>query len=233
VTHLDELEPMIQSIAGEFGRKHRQHGAEPEDFAQQMRVWVLENEEKVTEWLNPDLFSEKDSTRLIAASLRNESKDYAVDVKSQALGYERADLVWYSKNEVRALLPSVFNQDAWHEPPRSEGRSTKAPSEGGNWLATLADVAQGLEKLDLYDRSILTAFHKDHWTNKEMAEREGVSEQVMSYHHDRAIHRLVKALGDTAPRPMRTQEGRDPWRGRKAVSSAHARAIAGANYDDE
>jgi hypothetical protein len=230
---LSEVGPLISGIANEFGRRHRVHGADPEDYGQQLALWVLENQAQVETWLDPEQWEPKDGTRMLAKALRNEAKDYSVDIKAQAVGYERQDLHFYGKGEVRSLLPAMFNPDAWHEPPQSEGRSVKAPSEGGNWVATLADLSQAFDKLDLYDRKVLEAFHKHGWTNKEMAEREDVTEQMMSYYHDRAIGHLVNQLGDTAPHPMRRQESRDPWRGRRAITNSTARARTSRTYDDE
>jgi len=231
---LTELAPMVAQIANEYGRGHRVHGAEPSDFSQELYLWIVKNEDQVRTWLDPEFFDAKEGEKLLAASLRNEAKDYAVDIKSQALGYERADLHWYSKGEVRALLPSVFNESAWHEPPRSEGRSTKSQAEGGNWIATLADVAQAFAKLEPRDQHLIRRFHEDDWTNKMMAEADDISEQLMSYHHDRAVSRLVKLLGGKAPDPMREQmDKRDPWRGRRAVSNSAARAYQSGAYDDE
>lgn len=233
MTYDPSLEPMIESIAAEFGRKFHQYGADAEDFSQELYLWLFENGGKVAEWLDPEKFDPKDGERLLAKSLRNEALDYGVDIKAQCVGYERRDLHWYSKGEVKALLPAIFNPDAWENPPQSEGRSTKSPSEGGNWVTTLADVAQAFEQLDASDRSILRGLHSEGWTNKMMAMAEQVSEQVMSYRHDRAVSRLVKLLGGEAPRPMRDAAGaRDHWRGRKAVSSAAARAYQSATYDD-
>lgn len=229
---LESIAPMINSIAAEYGRRHRFHGADQSDFSQELWCWVLENQDKVQEWLDPEQWEPKAGERMLAKSLRNESSDYGVDIKSQALGYERADLHWYSKGEVKSLLPTVFNPDAWEEPPVSEGRSTKAPSEGGNWIATLADIAQAFSKLDTEDQVLLRKFHERGWTNKMMAQGEHISEQLMSYRHDRAVSRLVKILGGEKPRPMREQEGRDPWRGRHVVSNSAARAYQSAVYDE-
>lgn len=232
----DELAPMVTTIASEYGRMHRVHGAEVSDFTQTLYAWVVENENQVREWLDPEFFEEKDGTRLLAASLRNEAKDYSVDVKAQALGYKRSDLYWYGKNEVRGLLPSMFNKEAWHEPPQSEGRSVKAPSEGGNWIATLADVAQAFIRLDEYDQQILRRLHEDGWTNVLLAEVTGISEQLMSYHHDRAITRLVKLLGGEMFQQSR-QTGaaaeRDPFRGRRAVTNSTARVYQSKEYNGD
>jgi len=229
---LNDLAPMVAQIANEFGRSGRAYGAEADDFSQQMHLWIVENEAKVRRWLDPETFEAKEADRLLATSLRNECKAYAVTAKAQAGGYELRDLHWYQKGEVRALLPLVFNDDAWHEPPRSEGRSAKAPAEGGNWIATLADVAQAFDKLEARDRHILRRFHEDDWTNVMMAEAESISEQLMSKHHDRAISRLVRLLGGEMPRGLRPP-ARDPWQGRRAVTNSTARAYQSGAYDNE
>jgi len=231
---LNEIAPVVEAVAASFGRNNRVYGAEADDFRQEMYLWIVQNEDQVHDWLDHELFDEREGERLLAGALRNQCKDYAVDIKAQAVGYERADLHWYSKGEVKALLPSVFSESAWHEPPRSEGRSTKSQAEGNNWIATLADVAQAFTKLDPADQHLLRRFHEDDWTNKMMAEAEDVTKQQMSYLHDRAIGRLVNLLGGSAPRPMREQTNpRDPWRGRRAVSNSAARAYQSGAYDDE
>lgn len=229
---LDELEPMIAAISAEFGRRHRVHGADNADFAQELCIWVIENEAQVSEWLNPELYSPDHGSRMLAAALRNQSKDYAVDIKAQAVGYKRDDLTWYTEKEVEHLLPAVFDPEKWHEPPQSEGRSTKAPSEGGGWIATLADIAQAYERLGIADKDLLAGFHKSGWTNKMMAEAAEVSEALMSYRHKAAIRRLVKLLGGPRPK-MREGQARDPWRGRHALTNSTARHITKGSYDDE
>lgn len=226
-----EVQPMVSAIAAEFGRRAKVHGAESGDFQQEFVLWLIENQDQVAEWLEE--LDEKESSRLLAKCLRNEGKDYLVDIKAQSVGYERTDLHWYNKGEVKALLPSVFDRNKWHEPPQSEGGSAKSQAEGNNWIATLSDLSQAFDKLDLYDRKVLEAFHKHGWINKELAEREGVTEQMMSYYHDRAVGNLVRKLGDPAPHPMRKQESRDPWRGRRAISNSTARARTSRTYDDE
>lgn len=230
---LTELSPMVEGIASEFGRSNRIYGAETADFSQELYLWIVKNEHKVRTWLDPESFSEKEANSLLAWSLRREAKHYAVGVKAQALGYERSDLHWYNKGELKALLPLVFNDDAWHEPPQSEGRSAKAPSEGGNWIATLADVAQAFSRLGPADQKLLRGFHKYDFTNQSMADAEGITHQSMSDRHDSALGRLLRILGGTVPTPMReAREQRDPSKGRRAVTNSAARAYQGAIYDD-
>ena len=231
---LTELSPMVEGIASEFGRTNRVYGAETADFSQELYLWIVKNEDKVRGWLESEDLNEREANNTLAKALRDTARTLAVEVKAQALGYERDDLHWYNKGELKALLPLMFNDDAWHEPPQSEGRSAKAPSEGGNWIATLADVAQAYSKLDAKDQQLLRWFHKDDRSNQDLADDEGVTHQSMSERHDRAIGRLLRILGGTVPTPMREarSEPRDPWKGRRSVTNSTARSYQGAIYDD-
>lgn len=226
---LDSIEPMIAGIAAEFGRRHHIHGADSEDFIQEQRIWALENGAKVAEWLDPDLHSPEAGEKLLATALRNRCKRYGREVKAQALGYKADDLFEYKEAEVRHLLPLMFDPEKWLEPPQSEGRTTKAPSEGGNWIATLADISRAYADLELRDREILEVFHKEDWSNRLAAHHFELTEQTMSNHHARAVRRIVEMLNGERPRPERGP--RDPWSGRRALTTAHARAITGGDYE--
>lgn len=227
-TFYPSLEPMVSAIASEFGRKGHRYGAEADDFKQEFVCWLLDHEELVAEWMDPEV-DERESSKFLGKCLRNEARDYLTDIKAQALGYERHDVYHYSKNEVKALLPAMFDPEKWHEPPASDGRSTKAPAEGGNWIATLADVAQAYEKLGQDDQALLAWFHRDGWMNKMVAQVYDVSEAVASYRHHRALKRLVDHLGGERPSPSRSSS--DPWRGRHAVSNSTARAVVANQYE--
>lgn len=223
---LESLEPMILAIAAEFGRRHRVHGADHEDFAQSLRLWAWQNQATLEEWSVEK--EPEDFERYVARVLRNEALDLGVDIKAQAVGYKRDDLTWYSKGELRQLLPSVFDAEKWHEPPQSDGRSVKSYAEGNNWVAILSDVSRAYDSLEKDDREILFAFHAEDHTNKMLAERQGISEQLMSYRHDKAIDRLLTALG--GPRPQMRD---DLWSGRRAVGNAQAAAMTKATYGDD
>ena len=225
------VEPIAAGIAAEYGRRHRVHGADESDFRQEFALWLVENSAQVADW-HAEL-DKQGFERMVARVLRNEGTDYGLDIKAHAVGYKREDLYFYSKGEVKALLPLMFDPEKWHEPPQSEGRSTKSQAEGGGWIATLADISQAFDRLETEDRELLAAFHKDEWSNVLMAEAYGVTEQVMSYRHDRAVRRLLKVLGDTSPRPMRAQTNRDPWRGRRAIPAPAMRAYEQKAYDGE
>lgn len=227
----DRYQNLVAAIANEYGRKGYTFGADSNDFGQEFYLWIVANQERLAEKFEE--LGEERFEKYLARCLRNEGKDYLVDIKAQSLGYERRDLAWYTVNELKKLLDCVFDEQAWHEPPKSDGRSTKAPAEGGNWITTLADVAGALKKIPTVDQELLRDLHERGWTNGELADLHNVSDQVMSYRHGAACKRLLEQLGGERPAPMR-QSATDPaWRGRRAVTNAAARAMTSSDYEED
>ena len=221
---------VVEGVAASFGRTTHQYGADATDFQQEAVVYILDNIHKLAEkW---EEMGDEDFTKYLARVIENEAKDYAVDVKAQALGYERHDLHYYSKGELSFLLDCVFDKQKWLEPPQSEGRSYKDPAHGGSWVATLADVSQGFDQLGKDDKRLLREFHQFGHMNKDLAMAYEVTEATMSARHTRALGRLLKKLGGSSPRPMRPGDTRDPWRGRKPISNATARAVQSSYYEE-
>jgi DNA-directed RNA polymerase specialized sigma24 family protein len=215
---------MIQSIATEFGRKNHMYGAERDDYVQELSIWVLEKAEKVSEWLDPELNDPEHGERRIALSLRNRAKDYTKKVKRQALGLTPAEMYEYGSGEVEELLKAMFHREEWLYPPKSDGRSTKAPAHGNNWIATLSDVSLAFDSLDGYDRGILITRYYKGRTLAEGAFLYGKTEATMSRHVTRAIRRIVDTLNGDRPRP-------NPWTGRRARSTASMRAYEERAYE--
>lgn len=232
----DDITPIIESVASEYGRRYAHYGYDREDVSQALHLWIFDHPDKVTEVLEMDA---RDSDRMLARILRNEAHDLGEDAKAQHLGYSRDDLVFYSKAMVRELLPSMFDDEAWTHPETSdvetERKHRSAPAEGGNWVATLADVSRAYDSLEHEDRDLLAAFHRDEYSNKLLSEIHGITEQTMSYRHDRAVKRLVDALGGPRARPQHDEDCEHPPRyvgQRYAISNANARSIQSSYYDE-
>lgn len=219
-----EIEPTVLSVAAQYGRKGYTYGFEAEDFHQEFVVWALEHEEKISEWLDPELNSDGYADRMIARSLHNRGKDVLKKAKRQALGLKPDEMYEYSAGEVEELLKAMFHRDEWLYPPKSEGRSTKAPAHGHNWVATLADISLAFDAQNSYDRAILITRYYKGKQLMEAASLYGTTESTMSRHISRAVRRMVDLLNGDRPRP-------NPWQGRRARSSASVRADAQAVYE--
>lgn len=231
---LSEVGPIIEAVAHDYARRYRNFGGEHEDFVQESLLWLFDHPQKILLWADAD--AEPHGMKKLARALRNNAHDYGEDLKAQATGYNRDDLVYYSKASVRELLPKVFDAEAWVYPEQGEeGRRTASdPAAGNNWVATLADVAQAFERLGDEDKNLLRSFHAEpEWTNNELAEFYGVSKQTMSDWHDRAVKRLLDLLGGPRPRQEHNEDCAHEFRGRRAISNAHARAIQQSAYEED
>lgn len=233
----DDVLPIIQGTCTETAKRYGSYGLDRNEAENECWIWIGEHPAKILQWMEeePDKW-----TRLLARTLRNEMRDYGEKVKAEFLGYHVDDLVYYSKKQLGPLLEAVLNESAWIHPEVSgdepSRRGAGDPSTGGNWVATLADVAQAFERLGREDKDILKMFHEPPvWLNKDAAKYLGLTEQVMSYRHDRALGRLLRELGGPRPWPGHDQDCEHPFRGmgrRTVVSNASARAMQSGYYDD-
>lgn len=230
--HYAEHENVISQIAREFGGKGRRWGADHEDFQQEQILWMLDNVDKMNEataqFADPDRFK-----RWLAKSLRNVCTDHLAKMADQAGANDRGRFYWYSVPELKVLLDSMFDPEAKFNPPKLNGdeRAKRDPAHGNNWLVTLADVEMGYNKLSLEDQNMLALFHRDGVRNKDLAAEWDLTEAQMSWRHTRAVERLLNHLGGPKPEPAKRES--DPFKGRRAVSNAHARAMTSSNYDGD
>lgn len=232
-----EYEAIIQGISYEYGCKYRTMGASTEDFRQELLAWLLDNEAKIARKYE-GLGDHEAFGRWLARCLRNEANDYAVDIRDQAGFQPRQGAHWYSTADLRTLLPSVFDRQAWTNPPKSDdengrSRAVKALSEGNNWVTTLADVSAAFERLEPKEQGLLRRFHQWDEKNIDLAEEFGLTQQQMSAKHTRILEKMVEFLGGPRPQPMRADDPNDVWRGRHSIPAQKMRAITSSYYEED
>lgn len=203
------LASIINAISTEYGRKGGWYGASRDDFSQEMIAWLLDHEHGVAARFADNV---EQATLYAAKCLRNECKDYLVGLKAQATG-EAQSQYDYGRDELKVLLQLMFA-------PADAECTTLAVIE------SVADVEKVFSQLGREDQAILTALHRDEYSNKMLAELYDISEANMSYRHNRAVLRLQKLLGGTQV------AARTGWTGRRAISNSAARARTSNNYED-
>lgn len=232
-----DITPIVEGIATDVGRIYARYGFDRDDASQTALLWLYQHPGKTAQYLDEGQVG----LRMLARALRNEATNAGEDAKAAHLGYSRDDLFYYSKAMLRDLLPSFFDGEAWLHPETpdldTERRRRAAPAEGGNWIATLADVSRAFAQLEQDDKDLLRMFHEDpQWSNKGAAGYFGISEQTMSYRHDRAVGRLVKILGGPRPKAQHDEgcanEECGWWGGRRAMSNSAARARQDNYYEE-
>jgi DNA-directed RNA polymerase specialized sigma24 family protein len=204
------LASTINGISHEYGRRGGWYGASHEDFSQEMIAWLLDHEQKIAARFSESV---EDATAYVAKCLRNECKDHLVYLKGQASGDSGETQYDYGRDELKLVLQLMFN------PADAEQCSVVV-------LESVADVQRTFARLGNEDQAILTAMHRDDYSNKMLAELYDISEANMSYRHNRAVLRLQKLLGGAQ------QAARTGFTGRRAISNSAARAALSHTYED-
>lgn len=197
VIDTDKYDGMVGAIAYEFSRKF--HMCDADDIRQELWIWFLEHPNKVKLWEAIDV---KQSTKLIARSLRNAAKDYCQREKARAVGYKVDDNYYYDREVVELLLPAVLRKDS-NAPAMTDLGFTKAKkvaSEGGNWFAMMADIERGLARLTQEQLSIVYLRFGDGCDNASLAMELGISEDASRMRVNRALNNLLNFLGGSRPR---------------------------------
>lgn len=200
VVDTDKYDNMVASIAYEFSRKF--HMCDADDIRQELWVWFLEHPNKVKLW---ETLDGKQSTKLIARSLRNSAKDYCQREKARAVGYKVDDNYYYDREVVEILLPAVLRKDS-NAPAMTELGFTKAKkvaSEGGNWFAMMADIERALARLTQEQLSIVYLRFGDGCDNASLATELAISEDAARMRVNRAVNNLLNFLGGSRPRKER------------------------------
>ena len=196
----EKYENIVGMIAYEFSRKF--HMCDADDIRQELWIWFLEHPNKIKLW---ETLDGKQSTKLIARSLRNSAKDYCQREKARAVGYKVDDNYYYDREVVEILLPAVLRKDS-NAPAMSELGFTKAKkvaSEGGNWFAMMADIERALARLTQEQLSIVYLRFGDGCDNASLATELAISEDAARMRVNRAVNNLLNFLGGSRPRRER------------------------------
>lgn len=152
--YTETLAPLAHSVASRVSRKWALT-SEREDIWSEVMVWIIDHTATLDRWRHEN--SSQDFNRLVTKSMHHVAMDYASKSKMHGMGYPDDVLAWYSMAELKGLLSHVFSETSWTEPPAQseEFKAAGDPSTGGNWLATLADISQAINRLSEENRRTL------------------------------------------------------------------------------
>jgi len=191
---------MVQQIASEYRSKYNM--VDRADIEQELWLWFAEHPNNIARWKAEQ--DEKSCDKLIAKSLRNAALDYCVKEKAVAEGYNATDNFWYSKDFVKMLIPGVLT-DNWEKletAMTNMGRSTKAPSESGDWMAYGADIRHAFSKLTEVEQNLVFLFYAqdvDSTQLHEVTDSDRPSVKATAMAANRALNKIVRNLGGFPP----------------------------------
>lgn len=175
--------------------------ADPDDLVQTAWVWMLEHPDQVD--LHPD--QPRLSAWKLGRALMSHLYEMCAREKAESEGYSRRDEFHYGEAMVYLILPAVLSGDS-SPPPRltDEGARSCDGSEGGTWMAHLADMQQAWQKAELTpsQRAIVADVIGDGRSQVEVADELGVSQQAVSRRLSGAIERIIEQLGGFQPRDL-------------------------------
>lgn len=198
---------VVDAVALEYSRKFDM--VEIEDLRQSLYQWFIEHPNKLDEW---EAIGPKDAKNLIYRSLRNQALDYCQKWKAKSVGYDVADLYYYTTEIVEALLPPVLRSEYGTAHKLNIGRVGRpsAPAEGGNLVAMMIEVDYAYWKLGKEDRKILFMRHAESLDFKEIANFLSLgSEDAARMRHKRAVNRMIRKLGGFKPFPDYDSDGKE------------------------
>jgi DNA-directed RNA polymerase specialized sigma24 family protein len=132
-----------------------------DDVQQELYLWLFQNYRKADRWR--ETYEERHAERTLVKALRNAGERYCRAEKAHWDGYHVEDEQFYSLPMVADLLALYFDPE-WMIPngidlnQRSGG---KAPSEGGNLMAMVADVGKAYEHMPVHDQQLLKFVYSD------------------------------------------------------------------------
>lgn len=136
---------MMAQIAADFRKRYPM--VEADDLQQEMYLWFISHPRKFKEWLE---LEEKDRTKLLAKSLRNQCLKYCEREKARKSGYDVSDIYYYDASVVEAFLPSIISE-SYEMPAKIKDLVNNVKSEevndGMNWLVLRSDIASAFYKL--------------------------------------------------------------------------------------
>lgn len=199
-TFIQEYNDMVSQISSEYKRKYPM--VERSDVEQQLWLWFIEHPRKFHQWTTE--LENKDSDKLIAKSLRNAAHDYCIKEKANAEGYSPEDIFYYRKDFVKMLVPAVLSDD-WKKVENAlvnMGRSSKAPSESGDWMAHAADIRKAFDKLDEKEQNLVFLYYGqdlDSHSLHEAVDEDRPSHRATAMAANRALNKMVRYLGGFPP----------------------------------
>jgi RNA polymerase sigma factor (sigma-70 family) len=201
---MDEQDKVWETIYGVArqvtARSNRMHRGfiYTDDLYQHLSLWALEHWHKIEQWQAEESLKFK-----LRKTFYNEAQKYVAKERSRYSRSPITDSFYYSVEVLHELLRDVWTHEGWTDTPdmANEFISHSAkPSEGGNRLALLSDVAAGLKRLSDHDRDILRMRYANGGMEfSALAESLGASEEAVRKRVKRALVRLQDRLGGEAP----------------------------------
>lgn len=185
----------VTMTARRAARSHRGY-VELDDLTQEAWLWVYTHVSEI----HTRLESEEPQRALeswVQSRLRTHLHRYCMRQRYQQDGTNPSDYFRYTTSFIEALLPDVFDEEpssnASHDVNVTRGR--RAPNEGFEYAATVADIARAAKQLSVEDYTMLSQRYADGGLSTEvLAIAYDVTQRAIQARLQRIIRRLAAHL---------------------------------------
>lgn len=195
-----DVKPVIAGCAHALAREFYGYTTAA-DIAQELWVWVLKHQKKVSDWLEREEQDERNrGARALQKTLMRVGVVHCRREKAAMVGYFPHDEYFYSRSLLAALITAQHNGGKMIVNVVDDApRKTKLDSEGNDVLAMLADLDRALEDLSVEQRHLVIEVHGFGVSVSDIADREQVTRQAVENRLNRALDRMIKFLGGEYP----------------------------------
>lgn len=217
------LRPMVKTVAKQVSYRFPR-SVLTEDIEQDLWVWAYRNKKSVTKKIesSPEGWIEQ-----VASTMRKQAFSFGSDEIKAVEGTYGEDGYKYSLNEIRTLIPDIFNYEDWQSFGSFGDGQPKSKSQAnttGDRITSLIDVKDKLANLKDEHYNVLVWRYKFGYSNADIAIEYESSEDAARKRVERALKALQKLLGHNP---------QQEYTGRRSVRSNAAWRAASENYYQE
>ncbi len=139
--------------------------AEADDVKQELLEWSLKRNDKIQEWLSPELSKQeyRIGIKRLAKTFNRMADRYCRKEKAKKLGYSVHDEAFYSTAMIEELLPMAFSSNIITKDPATEYVSNGGgdPATAGSFLASMYDIRIALRNLTIETYEMMRMHYED------------------------------------------------------------------------
>jgi DNA-directed RNA polymerase specialized sigma24 family protein len=177
--------------------------AEADDVKQELLEWSLKRNDKIQEWLSPELSKQeyRIGIKRLAKTFNRMADRYCRKEKAKKLGYSIHDEAFYSTGMIEELLPMAFSSNIMTKDPATEYVSNGGgdPATAGSFLASMYDIRIALHNLTIEIYEMMRMRYEDGAKLEDIAAYFDVTDSTISRKINTGIKQMSKELGGESP----------------------------------
>jgi len=199
---IQDVTDIAQTVSYTIWRNYKGY-AEPDDIKQELLEWSLKRQDKILEWLSPELSKQeyRIGIKRLARTFNRMADRYCRKEKAKKLGYSVHDEAFYSTGMIEELLPLAFSSNIATKDPATEFVSNGGgdPATAGSFLASMYDIRIALRELTIEVYEILRMRYEDGSKLEDIATYFEVTDSTINRKINTGIKQISKELGGESP----------------------------------